>query len=198
MGFKITEIPIKYTERFGQSKLNPFKDGLKILKLIFSLLTIYNPLITFIIPGTIITLIGLVLFLITLLGPITILKNIQLNTHTFIFGVMAFLVGFQIIIQGAILDLYAVKYRYKKYDKISNMFQRGFFKWLFLVGAIILMAGVVMSIHSAIIWISSGFAYYFETRRVIISLLFNLFGLQLIFSSLLGRVFAREIQKTKE
>ncbi|MDI6787834.1 MAG: glycosyltransferase family 2 protein [Planctomycetota bacterium] len=197
MGFKITGLPIKYAERIGQSKLKPFKDGWKISKLIFSLLTIYNPLLTFIIPGTIITIIGLALFLLTLTGPITIFNNIRLDIHTFIFGVMAFLIGFQIIIQGVILDLYAVRHKYKRYDRISGLFKRRLFRWLFMLGVIIFIAGVVMSFYSAVAWVKSGFSYYFETRMVVFSLLLNLFGLQLIFSSLLGRVFTQEIQEEK-
>jgi glycosyltransferase involved in cell wall biosynthesis len=198
MGFKITEIPIKYAQRLGESKLKPFKDGLKIFKLIFLLLTIYNPLLTFIVPGAIISLIGLIVFLLTLQGQFTISNNIILDLHAFIFGAMTLLVGFQIIIQGVILDLYAIRHKYKKQDKIANLLLGKFFRWLFLGGIIILIIGLIITIKETFIWVSSGFGPYFDTRKVIISLLFNLFGLQLIFSALLGRVFAREIRKTKE
>ena len=54
MGFNMTELPIRYNRRLGESKISPFKDGLKILKLIFSLLVVYNSLIFFILPGILI------------------------------------------------------------------------------------------------------------------------------------------------
>jgi len=192
MGFKMTELPIKYERRLGKSKLSPFKDGLKIFRLICSLIIRYNPLITFVFPGIFLCLIGLVFFLLTASGDFYMADNIVFGIHTFIFSVMIFLVGFQIIIQGVILNLYAVKHGYKKPDIISKIFKPLFFKWLFILGLVILIAGVTMAVKSAFIWVTSGFQPYFETRQVIIALLFNFLGLQLIFSSLLGLVFVRE------
>ena len=195
MGFKVTEIPIKYDRRLGQSKLNPLKDGLKIFKLILLLMVKYNPLVTFILPGIFLCLIGSALFILTASGDFRVSENIILSIHTFIFSVMIFLVGFQIIIQGVILDLYAVKHRYKKPDIVFTVFRPLFFKCLFILGLIILTAGIIIAVKAAFIWANSGFQPYFETRKAVMALLLNLFGLQLIFSSLIGRVFVREIKK---
>ena len=197
MGFKITEIPIKYDRRLGESKLSPLKDGLKIFKLIFLLIVRYNPLITFILPGIFLCLIGSVFFLLTVSGDFHAADNIVLGIHTFIFSVMIFLVGFQIVFQGVILDLYAVKHGYKNPDMVCAIFQSFFFKCLFILGFIILIIGLIITVKAVFIWVGSGFQPYFETRKSIIALLLNLFGLQLIFSSLLGRVFIRGIKNSK-
>ena len=197
MGFNMTELPIRYNRRLGESKINPFKDGLKILKLIFSLLVVYNPLMTFILPGIFLCLIGFIILLLTWAGPFHLSRNITLDTHTFIFSVMAILVGSQVIIQGVILDLYAVKHRYKKPGLALAIFKPLFFRGLFLLGLIILTVGIIITIKAAFIWIDNGFQPYFDTRRAVIALLLNLFGVQLIFSSLIGSVFVREIKNDK-
>lgn len=62
-GLKIVEVPIKYAERGGKSKLNVIKDGLQFLKTILGMALFYRPLkffITFTIIGGILTL-GVVL-----------------------------------------------------------------------------------------------------------------------------------------
>ena len=44
---KITEIPIKYRERIGIQKLQPFRDGMKIMLTIFKWARILNPIVFF-------------------------------------------------------------------------------------------------------------------------------------------------------
>jgi glycosyltransferase involved in cell wall biosynthesis len=193
MGFKTTEIPIKYERRLGQSKLSPFKDGWKILKLIGLLAVRYNPLVTFVLPGAFLCLIGLIFFFLTSAGDFYLTGNVVLGVHAFIFSVMAFLVGSQIIIQGVIMDLYAVRQKYKKPDIIFTVFHPSFFRGLLALGLIIAAVGLVLAVQEVWTWISGGFQPYFETRRAATILLLNLFGLQLIFSSLIGR----EIKNSK-
>jgi glycosyltransferase involved in cell wall biosynthesis len=54
---KITEIPIEYRKRIGESKLNSWADGWRHLRFIL----LYSPLILFFLPGLIIFLSGIIL-----------------------------------------------------------------------------------------------------------------------------------------
>ena len=62
-GLREATIPISYLPRVGEKKLSPWKDGLRILGRVIVLLLIYNPTLTFIVPG-------LVLMAITVTGAI--------------------------------------------------------------------------------------------------------------------------------
>jgi len=68
-GLKITEVPITYYPRGGESKLNSFSDGWRHLR--FMLL--YSPNHLFLVPGMFLLLAGLLLLLVLLPGPLTIL-----------------------------------------------------------------------------------------------------------------------------
>ncbi|MEK6835362.1 MAG: glycosyltransferase family 2 protein, partial [Nanoarchaeota archaeon] len=63
---KIKEVPVTYYPRIGESKLNPFRDGWKHLR--FMLL--YSPNYLFLIPGLFLSVLGFLIMLILLKGPI--------------------------------------------------------------------------------------------------------------------------------
>src|SRR5215211_9187445 len=50
-GLHVAEFPISYMPRVGEKKLSPWRDGLRILGRVIVLLLIYNPTLTFIVPG---------------------------------------------------------------------------------------------------------------------------------------------------
>ncbi len=50
-GLRVAEVPISYLPRVGEKKLSPWSDGFRILGRVIVLLLIYNPWVTFIIPG---------------------------------------------------------------------------------------------------------------------------------------------------
>ena len=58
-GLREAEIPISYLPRVGEKKLSPWKDGLRILGRVIVLLLIYNPTLTFIVPGLVLMAISI-------------------------------------------------------------------------------------------------------------------------------------------
>ncbi len=58
-GFRIAEVPVYYRKRSGKTKLNPFLDGYRILRTVYTLLGRYSPGRYFYILGTIMLLAGL-------------------------------------------------------------------------------------------------------------------------------------------
>jgi len=59
-GFHFASVPISYSQRVGEKKLNAFHDGFRILYRIMQLAVSYSPLITFIYPGLALIVIGLI------------------------------------------------------------------------------------------------------------------------------------------
>jgi glycosyltransferase involved in cell wall biosynthesis len=60
-GLTMIEAPIAYRERVGASKLNPFSDGFRFLRSILWTATLYNPLGTFGVIGTVMLALAIIL-----------------------------------------------------------------------------------------------------------------------------------------
>jgi len=194
MGSSIRELGINYNERAGVSKLKPFKDGFVIIKTILGLLILYNPLVTFFLPGAVLLLLGMVISALTFRKPFEAF-GVRLDIHSFIFGVMSFIIGFQLMINGIIVDLYAIRHKFKKEDRLVKALNLRTLKYLLCAGVVSFIIGAGISVDSVISWVKQGFGYYFETRKVITALFFTFFGLQMIFSALAGYIFVREYLK---
>jgi glycosyltransferase involved in cell wall biosynthesis len=191
MGATVKEIPIKYNPRAGQSKLKPFQDGFKIVRTILGLIVLYNPIVAFSIPGVILFTFGLVISALTFSGEFRVL-GVALDIHSFIFGVMSLMVGFQMMVNGIVIDLYAIRHKLKKDDSLARAFTPKRIKSVIGAATISFVFGVILSLASVWSWGSEGFGAYFDTRKVISALFFTFFGLQGIFSGLISLVFQRE------
>ena len=90
---RITEIPIEYKVRVGEVKLHSFQDGWRHLR--FMILYSSSPL--FLIPGSMLFLMGLILIGLLLGGPVRLQGNIGLDIHPMILGNLLVILGFQVI-----------------------------------------------------------------------------------------------------
>jgi glycosyltransferase involved in cell wall biosynthesis len=119
LGYKIVEVPIEYRERVGKSKLNPIKDGVRMLMALFSVAYSETSLLSkmILLPAMIFILIGLVT------GFISVYEKVQYGviSHEFypIFTAFLILVGVQLISLGLIVD-----YLTKKLDRIEERLVR--------------------------------------------------------------------------
>ena len=75
-GYKVTEVPIEYRKRIGKSKLNPFKDGCRMLGAIlrsgYSQMSIISK--GFALPGLFIALVGILFMLVSISDYLTLGK----------------------------------------------------------------------------------------------------------------------------
>lgn len=115
LGYKIVEIPIEYRPRVGRSKLNPIKDGARMMMALFSVAYSETSLLSkmILLPSMIFILIGL------FTGVVSIYEKLQFGLiyHEFYPILTAFLilVGVQLISLGLIVD-----YLTKKLDRIEE------------------------------------------------------------------------------
>lgn len=115
LGYKIVEIPIEYRPRVGRSKLNPIKDGARMMMALFSVAYSETSLLSkmILLPSMIFILIGL------FTGVVSIYEKLQFGLiyHEFYPILTAFLilVGIQLISLGLIVD-----YLTKKLDRIEE------------------------------------------------------------------------------
>jgi len=119
LGYKIVEIPIEYRERVGKSKLNPVKDGARMLAALFSVAYTETSLLSkmILLPSFAFILIGFAT------GFISIYEKIQYGViaHEFypLFTAFLILVGVQLISLGLIVDFLT-----KKLDRIEERLAR--------------------------------------------------------------------------
>ena len=119
LGYKIIEVPIEYRERVGKTKLNPIKDGVRMLTALFSVAYTETSLLSkmILLPSVIFILMGLIT------GFISVYEKVQFGviSHEFypIFTAFLILVGVQLISLGLIVD-----YLTKKLDRIEERLVR--------------------------------------------------------------------------
>lgn len=175
---KIKEVPVTYYPRIGESKLNPFRDGWKHLR--FMLL--YSPNYLFLIPGLFLSVLGFLIMLILLKGPIQFF-NISLDIHPMFVGSLFTIIGYQIILLWLYAKTYAINYLDEKnrliiiINKIFSL-ERGI-----LFGLIVFFFGLILNLNILIEWIKSGFGSLRELRTAIFALTLVVIGIQSVFSS---------------
>jgi glycosyltransferase involved in cell wall biosynthesis len=194
-GLREAEIPISYLPRVGEKKLSPWKDGLRILGRVIVLLLIYNPTLTFIVPGLIlmgITITGAVLLS---NGPVHT-SYLGLNIHSFIVAALGVLAAFQLVIFGVAAALYGVEAgkeppRWLRWV-ISVRFRLG----VGLVGLVLMLGSLAKLIQLTIQW--AGNNVFTDTRGLVLTTSFLVLGLQVISAVLFISIFSGRLSRMIE
>ncbi len=194
MGLNVKDIPITYGERIGEVKLDPLKDGYRIFRTLLSLITLYNPTLIFIMPGTIFSLTGIALMIVLQNQSMT-LGGISLGIHTFIFASLLTLVGFQVAISGVTVGMYAVAHKFCEEDVFVNLYTRKTTtRVIILVGILFILMGLTLGARIAGEWISGGFGVIYEVQQAVLSATLIIIGIQVIFASIYLKIFINELK----
>ena len=188
-GLREAEIPISYLPRVGEKKLSPWKDGLRILGRVIVLLLIYNPTLTFIVPG-------LILMAITISGAVLLSSGpvhtsyLGLNIHSFIVAALG------VVIFGVAAALYGVEAgkgppRWLRWV-ISVRFRLG----VGLVGLVLMLGSLAKLIQLTIQW--AGNNVFTDTRALVLTTSFLVLGLQVISAVLFISIFSGRLSRMIE
>ena len=118
-GLTVSEIPIDYYPRIGESKLNRFSDAWRHVR--FMLL--YSPSWLYLVPGSILILLGLAGMLVLASGPVDIFGRTW-QIHTMLGFVAVTLIGAQVIQLGVFARTYA-RVRIGEHDPLLERLGRG-------------------------------------------------------------------------
>jgi hypothetical protein len=176
---EVREVPIALHPRVGTSKLSPFRDGWRHLRLIL----VYNPTFLFIVPGTVMFLAGslialLVFFEVPVFGR-------SLLVHSLIFGCLLILIGVQAIGLGLCARAFGVYF----IGEQDHLFQRlrsklrlehGLAFALLVLAFGLALFGVVVGK-----WAAGGFGTLREERLAILAFTVIAVGAQIFFTSFL-------------
>jgi len=176
---KISEIPINYHPRKGESKLKPLYDAWRHVR--FMLL--YCPVWLYFIPGILGLAIGLFLLLLLLPGPFLFLGRYW-DMHVMIFGSMIAILSYQLLTLGVFAHTFSIKQGFLKYDNVTLFFQRHFnLERGLILGGIVFLAGFTVMFLIFAEWFSRYFGALYRIREAILAMTLMIIGLQTMFSS---------------
>lgn len=198
MGLRILDMPIECRKRIGKAKLHPLRDGYRILKTILAFIMLYNPTVTFIMPGLALLAIGLVLMGMLLVGPIRF-GSIVFGMHTTMIAAMLALVGFQGVVFGVATKLYALAHKFTMPDVVVEMVLRpGIRKTLAFLGAASVIMGFAVGWQLVAAWAQEGFGSFTRTQEAELVSFLVVFGFQLLLSVGFISIFVGEVLKKGE
>jgi glycosyltransferase involved in cell wall biosynthesis len=185
---RIGEVPVDYRVRGGRSKLRTIPDGWRHLRF----LMLYSPTHLFVVPGLALLVIGFILLVALLPGPVVLLGRL-FDIHVMVLGALLTLMGFQILSIGLYAKTLAVTLRLQPMDRTLRVLRRVFsLERGLIAGAALFLFGFVVDFAIAATWVASGFGPLNEVRPALFALVAMLLGLQTVFSSFF--LFAIELQ----
>jgi hypothetical protein len=186
---RISEFPIEYHPRGGESKLSSFRDGWRHLRF----LLVHSPTHLFMVPGLGLSIVGLLIAL-TVVTQIDILGR-QWDLHTLVAGVLLMIVGVQVVALGLCAHAYGSYFLGEKDPWFDRMRTRFRLEHGLLLGGAVLAAGVVIGIVIGVTWIDRGFGQLSEERLAVFAAALTIIGLQIFFSSFLISILGLRRQR---
>jgi glycosyltransferase involved in cell wall biosynthesis len=175
----VREVPIELHPRVGESKLSPFRDGWRHLRVIL----VYNPTFLFLIPGAIMFTIGSIITLLVFADVPLFGRN--LYTHSLIVGCLLILLGVQAIGLGLSARAFGVYFISEQDQLFRKLRARLRLEHGLALAAIVGIAGIALSAVVVARWASHGFGSLQEVRLAILAATVISVGAQIFFTSFL-------------
>jgi glycosyltransferase involved in cell wall biosynthesis len=173
---KITEVPIDYLPRIGESKLKSFSDGWRHIRFML----MFSPVYLFFIPGFFLLFLGLFFLGMMLFGKM-IISGHDVSIYFSLLGSLCSILGYQIINLGLYSRIYAIHTGFERQDKLIDFIaekmplERGI-----LSSLLILFLGVT----GFVIYLLKGFTLVsFNYAGMLLSLTLSIIGLNTFFSA---------------
>jgi len=188
-GLTVGTIDIEYHPRVGDKKLRPVKDGLNILVRVAGMAILYSPTATFVIPGLLIMLLGIIGALALSSGPVLI-GTIGLSINTFVLATLGIVGGFQLVVFGVAATLYRIETGVQPKQWLLRLGHRPVRLGAAVVGIGLATGGAIWLVSLIITWLSLGAGDFLETEALVLSASLFVFGLQLMSAGLFLSIFS--------
>jgi hypothetical protein len=175
---RVSEIPIDYYPRVGESKLNRFGDAWRHVK--FMLL--YSPSWLYFVPGLTLLVLGVVGALALAAGPVTVLGRTW-QIHTLFLCMFAILLGMQVVQLGIFARAFAAAHLGEKDSFVEKAHGRLRLEHGLAAGGILLLAGVVTLLVIFVSWAIDGFGELSHEYATAIGFTLVALGLQVVLGS---------------
>jgi glycosyltransferase involved in cell wall biosynthesis len=175
----VQEVPIALHPRVGESKLSPFRDGWRHLRVIL----VYNPTFLFLIPGAVMFALGSIITLLVFADVPLFGRN--LYTHSLIVGCLLILLGVQAIGLGLSARAFGVYFISEQDQLFQKLRARLRLEHGLALAGIVGIAGIALSAVVVARWASHGFGSLQEVRLAILAATVISVGAQIFFTSFL-------------
>ncbi|HEY7178523.1 MAG TPA: glycosyltransferase family 2 protein [Gaiella sp.] len=175
---RVSEIPIDYYPRVGESKLNRFGDAWRHVK--FMLL--YSPSWLYFVPGAILLFLGLVGAVALATGPVTIFGR-PWQIHTLFACIAALLLGTQIVELGIFARTFARLHLGERDPFLDRFDGRVRLEHGILLGLGLLFAGLAALSAIFVAWAASGFGALSHEYATAVAFTAIAIGVQVILGS---------------
>jgi hypothetical protein len=194
-GLRVATVPISYLPRVGDKKLSPWSDGFRILARVIVLLLIYNPWVTFVLPGLLLMTISVSGAIVLSSGPVET-AYFGLSIHSFIVAALGVLAAFQLIIFGIAAALYGVEAGREPSRWLVRLVSVRVRLGVAGFGLVMMLVSLAKLIQLTVQW--AGNEVFTDTRALVLSTTFLVLGLQIISAALFISIFSGRIGKLAE
>jgi glycosyltransferase involved in cell wall biosynthesis len=175
----VREVPIELHPRVGRSKLSPFRDGWRHLRLIL----VYNPTFLFLVPGLAMLAVGsLITFLVFVQVPVF---GRNLYIHSLIVGCLLILVGVQAVGTGLAARVFGVYFISEQDPLFRRLRTRLKLEHGLALASALGIAGLTLLGIVIARWASRGFGTLREERLAILAATIVAASAQVFFTSFL-------------
>jgi glycosyltransferase involved in cell wall biosynthesis len=178
-GLEIRELPIALHPREGESKLSPFRDGWRHLRLML----VYHPNFLFLFPGAFLAAVGTVLMALVF-GDVSLFGH-SFFIHTLIGGSLLVVVGTQLVGFGLCGRSYAVYQLGDRDPWFERLGKRVKLEHGLLLGLAFIAAGSAVGVVIIGRWFAHGLGSLSEERVTILAATLLIVGVQVFFTSFL-------------
>jgi glycosyltransferase involved in cell wall biosynthesis len=175
----VREIPIELRPRVGSSKLSPFRDGWRHLRVIL----VYNPTFLFLLPGAVMFLAGSLITLLVFVHVPVFGRN--LYTHSLIVGCLLILLGVQAIGLGLSARAFGVYFISEQDELFQKLRSRLRLEHGLALAALVGIGGLTLIGIVVGHWAASGFGTLREGRLAILAATVVSVAAQIFFTSFL-------------
>ena len=175
---KITEIPINYRPRLGESKLHSLTDAWRHIRFIL----LYSPLFLFLLPGLSLLFFG-IFFMGLFYFSNPILFGVPLYVHPLFFFCVMVILGYQLILFSGFSKIYAITHLGDSDIRIEKIFRWLTIEKAGLAGIVIALLGLIIYIIIFINWVRSGYSSLDEIKNSVVALTLLVLGIQTFFSA---------------
>jgi hypothetical protein len=175
----VREVPIQLHPRVGESKLSPFRDGWRHLRVIL----VYNPTFLFLLPGAVMLALGSLVTLFVFAQVPVFGRGLYI--HSLIVGCLLILLGVQAIGLGLCARAFGVYFISEQDELFQRLRSRFRLEHGLLLAAILILAGLALFGVVGGKWAAGGFGSLGEVRLAIFAATVVAVGAQVFFTSFL-------------
>ena len=175
---RVAEFDISYQPREGESKLSPFRDAWRHLKL----LLVNSPTALFMVPGAVMLALGLIGM--TLSGFDVPVFGREFQLHAMIGFALLTIVGAQVVALAVSARAFAVYVLGEREDRMLGWGLRHLrLERALLLGGLVLLAGLIIGGVVVATWIDRGFGQLNEEKLLVFASVLVIVGVQAVFSA---------------